>query len=103
MSARAIATASVCGLIVLFFCGASGWNAWKMHRMEQIAIGADKAAVIAALGEPDNSATGHLFAMCFAKTAKEYWTWELFGENYIEIWFDASGHVVCRESFAVWT
>jgi len=56
--------------------------------MEQIAIGADKAAVIAALGEPDNSPMGHLFAMCFARNAKECWTWELFGENYIEVWFD---------------
>jgi hypothetical protein len=103
MSAKTIATASVCGLIVLWLGGTSSWNAWKVHRMEQIAIGADKAAVLAALGDPDDSPTGHLFAACFEKSAKECWTWELFGQNYIDVWFDASGRVVCRASFAVWT
>jgi hypothetical protein len=71
--------------------------------MEQIPIGADKAAVLAALGKPDNSGMGPLFSSCFANTAKECWTWKLFGQNYVEVWFDASGHVVCRDKFSVWT
>jgi len=103
MNARAIATATVCGLLLLLWGGTSGWNAWQIHRMEQITIGADKASVVAVLGKPDNSGMGPAFALCLASTAKECWTWKLFGQNYIDVCFDASGRVVCRESFSVWT
>jgi|GEM_PF-1300987 len=71
--------------------------------MEQIAIGADKAAVVAALGQPDNSGMGPAFGSCGANSSKECWTWKLFGQNYIDVCFDASGHVVCREAFSVST
>jgi len=105
MNPRAIATLSVVALITLWFSGQCAWNEWKQHRMETIHIGATKAEVLAALGQPDNSPANKAFVFggCAATATAECWEWKLYGRNYLTVCLDRAGKVVCRESFTIWT
>lgn len=100
-SPRTTATLIVVALLVLLFAGEWGWNAWKTQRMEAIPIGATKAEVVAALGQPDNSQPGVFWGGC--GVANECWTWKLNGQNYLTVCFDRAGKVACHESFSIWT
>jgi hypothetical protein len=69
--------------------------------MESIPIGATKAQVVAALGQPDSWPGVFTFGDCGA--SEECWTWKLVGQNYLLVCFDGAGKVVCHQSFTIWT
>jgi hypothetical protein len=103
MSARTIATVSVIALVLLAILGTFAWDEWKSSRVERIPFGATKRQVLDALGEPDVTGPGGFAFDCGDAPVKECWHWKLTGQSYVGLCFDASGKVVCHDSFAIWT